>query len=145
MAERITFNVARGKQRVMVELEPESLGRVEVILVSESDSILGYINVEESIAGEIIERSLPELRQALIRQGLPAGDFQLFQSKPEMMMSQFDNPEQKRGREPFEADMRRAVGESNGEGAHNLAGAVRSSIEDRFRRYSVYSTIDVLI
>jgi flagellar hook-length control protein FliK len=56
---------------VTVQLEPESLGKVHVVLSREAGGVLAHFRVETVQAHQALQGDLPQLRQVLESRGVP--------------------------------------------------------------------------
>jgi flagellar hook-length control protein FliK len=70
VAQAVHIAVSRGGDRVAVHLEPEHLGRVEVILSRDAGGVTAHLRVESPQAHQALASELPALRQALEARGV---------------------------------------------------------------------------
>ncbi len=71
VAREVRLAVARGGDRVTVRLEPESLGKVQVVLTREGGGITAHFRVENPQAHQALAGDAPMLRQVLEAKGVP--------------------------------------------------------------------------
>jgi flagellar hook-length control protein FliK len=69
---------AQGVREATLSLVPAHLGRLQVKLSVAAGKVGAIVRAESQETLELLERHLPELREALGREGLDAGDIQLF-------------------------------------------------------------------
>lgn len=62
-----------GDYELTIELEPADLGRVELRIRLEGGVVHVQVGAESSATTDLVRRSLPELRDALVQAGLDAG------------------------------------------------------------------------
>jgi hypothetical protein len=65
VAHEIASSVRIGKQEAIIQLDPPELGKIKINLRVDGDRIEARIITEENSAKVLIEKHLPELRQAL--------------------------------------------------------------------------------
>ncbi|GAB4263595.1 MAG: hypothetical protein Kow0092_14670 [Deferrisomatales bacterium] len=71
VAQAVRVVWARGGDRVTVQLEPEHLGKVHVVLAREAEGITAHFRVESAQAHQALTAEAPALRQALEGRGIP--------------------------------------------------------------------------
>jgi flagellar hook-length control protein FliK len=67
----VRFAVTKGGDKVTVQLQPESLGRVHVELAREAGGVSAHFRVESPQAQQALSTDLALLRQALEEKGVP--------------------------------------------------------------------------
>jgi len=70
VAHAVHVAVSRGGDRVSVRLEPEHLGRVEVVLGREAGGVTAHLRVESAQAHQALTAEIPLLREALEARGV---------------------------------------------------------------------------
>lgn len=68
--QRMARDVGGLRTELMIKLEPPVLGRVSLTLSQQADRLTAEFVATQAAAREALERGLPELREALSRQGL---------------------------------------------------------------------------
>jgi hypothetical protein len=71
VAQAVRVSLARGGNRVTVRLEPESLGKVHVVLAREAGGVTAHFRVETPQAHQALQGDMTQLRQALESRGVP--------------------------------------------------------------------------
>lgn len=64
-------------EQAVIQLHPAELGRISIQLRVEKDGLVAQVRAEKREALEALEKHIPELRAALARQGIQAGEFDL--------------------------------------------------------------------
>lgn len=77
VVQRLSLRSFQGSQRLTMDLQPAELGQVHLELVQEQDRIQVRLLAQSSEAQGILERSLPQLQEALQQQGLRLDSIQV--------------------------------------------------------------------
>ena len=70
--------VENGQARATLTLEPPSLGKLSMHIITRDNQVRATFFVETPQVKEIIESNLPQLRQSFLEQGLKVEDFSVF-------------------------------------------------------------------
>lgn len=70
VAQAVRVSMARGGSRVAVQLEPESLGKVHVVLARQAGGVTAHLRVETPEAQQALQGDVAQLRQALESRGV---------------------------------------------------------------------------
>jgi len=73
----ISHSIKNGKQELVVELQPEFLGKVNIKLVSGKDGIQARVRASNSEVREVLELSLSQIQETLKSQGIEITHFDL--------------------------------------------------------------------
>ena len=87
-----SFNGESG--RMVLRLQPAELGSLKLELIVEGDRIRANLHAQSHQVQEVLERNLPQLRNALAEQGLKIDQFQVNIDKNHDQQNQFENPAQ---------------------------------------------------
>jgi len=97
------------KKELSVQLEPESLGKIDINLAYEDDKLIGKMMVESELVRSNLEKSLSGLKNELVKEGINIEQFKIETAK--------NNPQQvEEDRFFFEQNMGNS---SDGESRHN--------------------------
>jgi len=87
-----SFNGESG--RMVLRLQPAELGSLKLDLMVEGDRIRANIHAQSLQVREVLERHLPQLRNALAEQGLKIDQFQVNVNQEQSRQNPFDQPAQ---------------------------------------------------
>ena len=73
IAQEVATHLDQGKRQVVIELEPQELGRLHIDLVVEGETVQVRIVTEAADVSSLIQNNLSELKQALQLQNLELG------------------------------------------------------------------------
>lgn len=82
------FNGASGK--MVLRMQPAELGSLRIELAVEGDRITANIQAQSQQVQEVLERNLPQLRNALAEQGLKIDQFKVDVNQEQGQQNQFD-------------------------------------------------------
>ncbi len=74
VGERVAWMANNGMQRAELQLDPPSLGRVDVTVVMKGEHAQVMFNADTSAGREVLESSMPRLRDALAENGITLAD-----------------------------------------------------------------------
>ncbi|MCK5912421.1 MAG: flagellar hook-length control protein FliK, partial [Desulfuromusa sp.] len=77
--------------RMVLRLQPAELGSLKLELMVEGDRVRANLHAQSQQVQEVLERNLPQLRNALAEQGLKIDQFQVTIDKNHDQQSQFEN------------------------------------------------------
>ncbi|MCD6582638.1 MAG: flagellar hook-length control protein FliK [Desulfuromusa sp.] len=77
--------------RMVLRLQPAELGSLKIELMVEGDRIRVNLHAQSQQVQEVLERNLPQLRNALAEQGLKIDQFQVITDKNHDQQNQFEN------------------------------------------------------
>jgi hypothetical protein len=77
IVERAVLGVREGQREIRIDLKPEFLGQVRLHISTDHQQVMVRMVAENSVAKEIIESNMPQLRAALQNQGLEIGKFDI--------------------------------------------------------------------
>ena len=77
ISSRMQVQRQAGKNRIELQLEPESLGRVRLELELENTELTARILVDNEQVRSHLEQNLDSLRSSLLRQGFNVGEIQI--------------------------------------------------------------------
>lgn len=83
-----SFNGESG--RMVLRMQPAELGSLKLELMVEGDRIRANIHAQSQQVQEVLERNLPQLRNALAEQGLKIDQFQVDVNRDQSQQNQFD-------------------------------------------------------
>jgi flagellar hook-length control protein FliK len=93
--------LSQDKQRVVYNLEPESLGKMRLLLETTQSSVSAHIEVESEAARQSVEANMQQLRQSLQQDGMQNVAIQI----------SLKNPDQKQQRNGSQKKSTQAVGQ----------------------------------
>jgi len=70
LGQRLSAQIARGAWRVEMDIHPKSLGRIEIQLEMKNGELEAHFNASKQITRDLLQDSLPRLRQALDQHGI---------------------------------------------------------------------------
>ncbi|MDR3204539.1 MAG: flagellar hook-length control protein FliK [Deltaproteobacteria bacterium] len=126
--DKLVYSARRGIHRLKMNLDPESLGRLEVELKVKDDVLTANIRAETLEAYEALEKEVAELKQSLKLAGLEA-----------RLTISFDGQESQPSASPFEQDSPKSGREGSG---GNFGGGNSNSIESDFQEGPFAPTTD---
>ncbi len=88
---QISGSVNGESGRMVLRLQPAELGSLKLELMVEGDKIRANIHAQSQQVQEVLERNLPQLRNALAEQGLKIDQFLVTTDKNSEQQRQFDN------------------------------------------------------
>lgn len=77
VVQRLSLRSFQGGQRLTMDLQPAELGQVHLELIQEQDRIQVRLLAQSSEVQGVLERSLPQLQEALQQQGLRLDSIQI--------------------------------------------------------------------
>jgi hypothetical protein len=77
IVERAVLGVREGQREIRIDLKPEFLGQVRLHISTDHQQVMVRMVAENSVAKEILESNMPQLRAALQNQGLEIGKFDI--------------------------------------------------------------------
>jgi len=75
LAQWMRMYVRGGSSRLRVQLRPPDLGQIDLRLTMRAGRIEATVQVERPIVGELIERAVPAIREALADEGVDISKF----------------------------------------------------------------------
>ena len=78
VVEGARIQVANGQTRAKIVLQPPSLGKLNLHIITKNDQVKVTFFAENLQVKEIIESNLAQLRQSFVQQGLRVDDFGVF-------------------------------------------------------------------
>ncbi|MEA3362552.1 MAG: flagellar hook-length control protein FliK [Thermodesulfobacteriota bacterium] len=88
---QISGSVNGESGRMVLRLQPAELGSLKLELMVEGDRIRANLHAQSHQVQDVLERNLPQLRNALAEQGLKIDQFQVNIDKNSDQQSQFEN------------------------------------------------------
>jgi len=85
--------------RMVLRLQPAELGSLKIELQIEGDRIRANLHAQTQQVQEVLERNLPQLRNALAEQGLKIDQFQVDVNKDQSQQQQFEQMAQQQQRQ----------------------------------------------
>lgn len=70
LGQRLSAQIARGAWRVEMDIHPKSLGRIEIQLEMKNGELEAHFNASKHLTRELLQDSLPKLREALDQHGI---------------------------------------------------------------------------
>ena len=70
LGQRLSAQIARGAWRVEMDIHPKSLGRIEIQLEMKNGELEAHFNASKQLTRDLLQDSLPRLRQALDQHGI---------------------------------------------------------------------------
>jgi flagellar hook-length control protein FliK len=70
LGQRLSAQIARGAWRVEMDIHPKSLGRIEIQLEMKNGELEAHFNASKHLTRELLQDSLPKLRDALDQHGI---------------------------------------------------------------------------
>jgi flagellar hook-length control protein FliK len=89
--------IEQGESRLKIVLHPEHLGALRIELISEGEQVRARFFVESGEVKQLIEASLPEIKEALSRDGVVVEHFQVDIDRDSDQPSPYDNRTSGRG------------------------------------------------
>ncbi|MGF1695897.1 flagellar hook-length control protein FliK [Vibrio lamellibrachiae] len=74
VAERVQMMMSKNLKNIDIRLDPPELGRMQIRMNMNGDNTSVHFNVTNPQAREVIEQSMPRLREMLAQQGVQLGD-----------------------------------------------------------------------
>ncbi|MEZ8822773.1 flagellar hook-length control protein FliK [Vibrio amylolyticus] len=74
MAERVQMMMSKNLKNIDIRLDPPELGRMQIRMNMNGDNTAVHFTVSNPQAREMIEQSMPRLREMLAQQGMQLGD-----------------------------------------------------------------------
>ncbi|NLS13232.1 hypothetical protein HGP28_10050 [Vibrio sp. SM6] len=74
VAEKIQLMLSKNLKNIDIRLDPPELGRMQIRLNIASDNATVHFNVANAAARDLIEQSMPRLREMLAQQGVQLGE-----------------------------------------------------------------------
>ena len=75
LARDLSVNIAKGNSEMRITLKPEHLGAMKVKVVLKGDSMNMTMRVDSPQVKQMVEASLPQLREALVQHGIKISSF----------------------------------------------------------------------
>ena len=91
---QISGSVNGESGRMVLRLQPAELGSLKIELIVEGDRVRANLHAQTQQVQEVLERNLPQLRNALIEQGLKIDQFLVSVDKDHDQQGQFENLQQ---------------------------------------------------
>jgi len=87
---RFSSSVSGGAKRMVLRMHPAELGSLKVELMVEGDRVRANLHAQSLQVQEVLERNLPQLRNALAEQGLKIDQFQVDVNRDQSQQQQFE-------------------------------------------------------
>jgi flagellar hook-length control protein FliK len=78
LIQKLKVNLQAGKSEATVALKPDYLGHLQIRLTLDGKNILGKIMVDNPLAKNLIQTSLPQLKDSLTNLGIQVQDLDVF-------------------------------------------------------------------
>ena len=93
---RFSSSVNGGAKRMVLRMQPAELGSLRIELMVEGDRVRANLQAQSLQVQEVLERNLPQLRNALAEQGLKIDQFQVDVNRDQNQQQQFEQLAQQR-------------------------------------------------
>ncbi|MCK6265482.1 flagellar hook-length control protein FliK [Vibrio sp. ZSDE26] len=89
VAERVQMMMSKNLKNIDIRLDPPELGRMQIRMNMNGDNTTVHFNVSNPQAREVIEQSMPRLREMLAQQGVQLGDTSVQQQSAGQQQSRY--------------------------------------------------------